>query len=231
MVVEGVRAFDQPERYSQWKLGQKKSFFISFASRDESLILGRSDILSIRLPDDPDAPMTPPIHLVAQRDDTSFLVTMTIVSTLVIFILIVAYSICWTFKKDKIISHKEESETHRKFVPSMHPDSSGPANQMDSNMMNDTGKCDEMACSPGGAGKKDEADIQQMIEIASEIHRMMREEDGKSSSNTATNSAYTKHASIPSTNPSKQNMYDACDIPFGYSALKRMEAKAKEEEW
>ena len=86
-------------------MGQTKPFFVSFAYRDDSLILGRSDILSIRLPDDPNAPLTPLLPQV-EHDSFATLVTMGIVSTVVMIMMVVAYAMCWG-KKDKIGAEKE----------------------------------------------------------------------------------------------------------------------------
>jgi len=89
-------------------MGETKPFFVSFAYRDDSqnLIIGRSDVLSLRLPDDPDAPfVTKPIEY-----EMFTVVTMTIVSTLVIFIMIVVYSVCGSFHKkaDRVVMHSAE---------------------------------------------------------------------------------------------------------------------------
>jgi len=44
--------------------------------------------------------------------------------------------------------------------------------------LNDSAKCDEIAFSPV---KKDEQEIKQMIDIASQLHKLMREDEEASS--------------------------------------------------
>ena len=45
-------------------------------------------------------------------------------------------------------------------------------------LLNDTAKCDEIPSSPI---KKDEHEIKQMIDIASQLHKLMREDEEASS--------------------------------------------------
>ena len=56
-LVEGIRHYDQPKNFTTWKLGQTKPFFVSFSYRGERNIIGRSKMLELRLPDDPNPPV------------------------------------------------------------------------------------------------------------------------------------------------------------------------------
>jgi len=111
MIVEGFRNYDQPEKYTSWKLGQTKPFFVSMAFTGETRIIGRSELLALHLPDDPDALEIVPIAL--SENNAGKVISMMVLSSMIVIILIFAYSI-YQFKRakkeDMIIPNFSESE-------------------------------------------------------------------------------------------------------------------------
>ena len=113
--------------------------------------------MEIRLPDDPNVLVEEIVKPETEKMDTGMVISLMIVSSMVIIILILAYSM-HVFKKDKINPDLSENDhiSPKKLNKHVHEETSE--------------SCNEIECSPL---KMNTVDKKQMIEIYSEIASMM----------------------------------------------------------